>query len=176
MSAIPPGTKILLAAAAVAIAGYAFRFKRQTQRLDEMIAGFERLQQNALKQIGTTDMLEGIPAPPAHLPADLVYQPISEFEFSYLVEMRPDGDYMHHVIGRHAGGRGPQLSETMLVLMRRLVLQFGAAGLEHEVMLHVATLASGTQHIDFMMNPDQFSAFLGVLGTGPKRPHDAVPD
>ncbi len=67
------------------------------------------------------------------------------------------------MIGRQTGRKGPQLSEAMLAIMRRLVQQFAPAGLEHEVMLHVESLETGTQHIDFMVNADQHAALLQVI-------------
>ena len=158
-----PGARAAIAGVSVALGIYWLHRAGQNRRLGRIVSGIEQLQKTAVANIIATTETGGMPGPPSTLPPDSCFQTLSHFQFAYLVEQRLDGDYLHHIVGKHSGSKGPQLSEAMLAIMRKLVEQFGPAGLEHEVMLHVEALETGSQHIDFMVNPEQHAALLRVL-------------
>jgi hypothetical protein len=163
MEQMTPGARAAIIGIAAIVGGYWVHRAGQNRRLDKTVALIEQLQRDAVANPAVTAATAGIPGPPDPLPPDSCFRSLAGFEFAYVVERRADGDYLHHIIGRKAGKKAPQLSEAMLAIMRRLVQQFNPAGLEHEVMLHVEVLDSGTQHIDFMVNAEQHAAILRVI-------------
>jgi len=158
-----PGAKATIFGVAAILGVYWVQRAGQNRRLDKIVTSIEQLQVQAVSSPTITSDTAGIPGPPEPLPPDSCFRQLAGFEFAYVVERRADGDYIHHVIGRPCSKKAPQLSEAMLAIMRRLVQQFGPAGLEHEVMLHVESMDTGTQHIDFMVNADQHAALLRII-------------
>jgi hypothetical protein len=159
-----PGAKAALVGVAALLGLYWTQRSWQNRRIGKIVSAIEQLQAEAVSNPVVTSDTAGIPGPPGALPPDSCFRQLAGFEFAYVVERRADGDYLHHVIGRQSTKKSPQLSEAMLAIMRRLVQQFGPAGLEHQVMLHVESLDTGTQHIDFMVNAEQHAALLQVVG------------
>lgn len=158
-----PAARAVTAGVAALLGMYWVQRAGQNRRIGKIVTAIEQLQARAVSSPVVTTDTAGMPGPPNQLPPDSNFHQLSGFEFAYTVEQRADGDYLHHVIGRQSNGKASQLSEAMLAVMRKLVQQFGPAGLEHEVMLHVESLDTGTQHIDFMVNSDQHAALLRVI-------------
>jgi len=153
-----------IAGTAALLGGYWLWFSSQNRKLSEVVKCFDDLQQEAFERPKNLGEVVGIPAPPADLPDDSSFRSAGQFEFAYHIDQCADGDFVHHIVGRGGDSVTPaKLSEAMLLIMRRLVQQFNPAGLEHAIMLHVDVLESGTQHIDFLMRPEQQSALVQTV-------------
>lgn len=156
---------ILTVAAAGTACFYAIRYALYARMYGQVQPAFAALQVAALREPFSTVPAVGIPTPPEPNEYQNRFVRTGEFEFAYIIHRSADGEYIHHVVGR-SDSTGP-LSEAMLLCMRRLVQQFGPAGLEHEVMLHVEVAhATETQHIDFSLKPDQHAALLRAIADG----------
>ncbi len=141
---------------------YAIRYALYARMYGQVQPAFAALQVAALSEPFSTVPAVGIPTPPEPSVYLNKFVRTGEFEFAYIVHRSTDGEFIHHVVGK-GSSPGP-LSEAMLLCMRRLVQEFGPAGLEHEVMLHVEVAhATETQHIDFALKPDQHAALLRAI-------------
>ncbi len=160
---------IAAAAGAVALGagiGYSVYLKSLTRRTADILGGVRNLQSQAVLRARYTNIDTGIPGPPEPMPQDSDYVPLGHIQVAYIVERRNDGDFVHHLISRYPRGSAGELSEVMLLIMRNFVQQFDAAKLEEEVMMHVTTHPSGTQHIDFMVDEHQQKQILSANGLG----------